>query len=137
ARENEFIDLIFQKMVAFLDEHLCEIQEGDEKAKDSVSMIIEYIFEHYPDVNLSSQQIGMELNIPYRVVLNEFKAKTGFSVNEYIMSVRMKKAVNLLKNTDYSVKVISSMVGIENDTYFYKAFRKYYGCSPRKYMDSE
>lgn len=137
ADGNEYIDQVFQK----LTDYLIQIQKHDDALdnveQEEIGCIINYIYENYWDSGLSSQQIGMELQIPYRVLLNKFREKTGYSVNEYIMLVRLNKAANLLENTNMSIKTITSMIGIENETYFYKVFRKQYGCSPRKYADSK
>ena len=49
------------------------------------------------------------------------------------MEKRMDRAAILIKGTDLSVEEISSMVGYSNTSNFYKAFREYYGVTPRDY----
>lgn len=82
-------------MIEFLEKHLELKKEYVEVPKDQISEIIEYITSHYQDVCISSQQIGEKLEIPYRILLNEFKLKTGYSVNEYIMTIRIRKSYSL------------------------------------------
>lgn len=137
AEGNEYIDQVFQKLTERLAQLLKEAYIGDNTEGGKISQIINYIYENYSDAGLSCQQIGVKFQMPYRGLLNEFKEKTGYSMNEYIMMVRMNKAANLLENTDMPIKSITAAIGIENDTYFYKVFRKYYGCSPRQYADSK
>ncbi|MBR1703404.1 MAG: helix-turn-helix domain-containing protein [Lachnospiraceae bacterium] len=45
----------------------------------------------------------------------------------------MERAVLLLNNTTLSIEEIASMLGYSNNSNFYKAFREYYGMSPREY----
>jgi|GEM_PF-1268206 Response regulator containing CheY-like receiver domain and AraC-type DNA-binding domain len=61
------------------------------------------------------------------------------SLQTYILKQRLSWARNLLETTDYSVKIISSIVGYENTSFFYHKYKKYYGTSPseqRKRADS-
>jgi AraC-like DNA-binding protein len=45
----------------------------------------------------------------------------------------MKKASQLLHNTDYPIKEIAQAVGYQNQFHFSKAFRKYYNTSPSEW----
>ena len=44
----------------------------------------------------------------------------------------MDRAVILIKGTTLSIEEISSMLGYSNTSNFYKAFREFYGKSPRE-----
>ena len=46
----------------------------------------------------------------------------------------MELAVSLLKGTDLFIEEIAAMSGYSNNSNFYKAFRSYYGKSPREYI---
>ena len=43
----------------------------------------------------------------------------------------MERAVLLMKNTTLSIEEISAMLGYSNHSNFYKAFKEYYGVTPR------
>ena len=47
----------------------------------------------------------------------------------------MKKAASLLLNTSSSINDIAEQVGIDNVNYFYKLFKKAYGCTPREFPE--
>ena len=57
--------------------------------------------------------------------------KTGKKYSELILESRMRKAKKLLELTDLSIEVIANMIGYSNTSNFYKAFRMYFGSSPR------
>lgn len=57
--------------------------------------------------------------------------KTGKTFSELQLEARMHRAELLLKHTDLSIANIAAMLGYSNNSNFYKAFRQYYGVSPR------
>lgn len=62
-----------------------------------------------------------------------FKEVTGFTVNEYINVIRIKRARKLLEMPEYNITEIADLVGYESITYFEKVFKKYHEISPLKY----
>ena len=58
--------------------------------------------------------------------------KTGKTFSELLMAARMQRARLLLKHTDLAIEKIAAMLGYGNSSNFYKAFKQYYGSSPRK-----
>lgn len=59
-----------------------------------------------------------------------FKQQTGETFTEYILKVRMEKAIDLLKSSSLKVYEISEIIGYKNIKYFYKVFKKYTGITP-------
>ena len=58
-----------------------------------------------------------------------FREVTGRSPHEFILSLRMEKAKELL-TTDMSIKEVAAAVGFEDQNYFSRMFRKYTGAAP-------
>lgn len=84
-----------------------------------------------PDLQVSQicQQLGMSRVQLYRKV----KALLGYSVNDYIVSVRLKKAKFMLLNSDKSISEIASDVGFSSPTYFSTAFKGKFKISPTEF----
>lgn len=61
-----------------------------------------------------------------------FKLKYGIAPKKWIIQKRMEKGQLLLKNKDYTVQQIAIAVGYDNTSHFIKAFKKYYGYTPRQ-----
>ncbi|AWX43254.1 Regulatory protein PchR [Flagellimonas maritima] len=80
-------------------------------------------------------------SIAVQVGLNEKKLQQGFrellgkSVNSYIREQRLLMARHLLKNTDYTLSSISSMIGYKSKSYFSKIFKVEYGLLPSEYRN--
>ena len=65
--------------------------------------------------------------------IQNFKKITQVTPAQYIVSLRISNAMNLLDNTDYSVAKIAMSVGYDNALYFSRLFKRHVGCSPRDY----
>ncbi len=57
--------------------------------------------------------------------------ETGHTFSEILLEKRMRRASLLLENTSLSQEQIAGMVGYRNTSNFYKAFRAYFGTSPK------
>jgi YesN/AraC family two-component response regulator len=76
-----------------------------------------------------AEQVGLRDHYFSRV----FRQETGEAFNEYVMRLRMDKAVLLLTTTSLKVYEIAEQVGIPNYRYFYVLFRKWTGFTPTDY----
>jgi DNA-binding response regulator len=65
-----------------------------------------------------------------------YKKHTGMFVNEYVVKIKMEKAVQLLEIPRNSVGDIAEALGYSDIAYFIKQFREYYGVTPKVYRDS-
>ncbi len=62
-----------------------------------------------------------------------FKKETGYTFLEYLSEVRINKAKELLKDTNYSVMVICENVGYSDIKHFTKTFVKHTNLKPNEY----
>lgn len=70
------------------------------------------------------------------VVIENFKRYTGKTVVEYLKSIKMNKACELLKNTDTPIVEISNILGYTSLSHFNRIFKDYLGITPSKYRKS-
>jgi transcriptional regulator GlxA family with amidase domain len=73
-------------------------------------------------VNLSSAQLN-----------HIFKAELGVTALQYLKSLRLKKAQELLDNTYLTVKEIAVAVGLNDVSHFVRDFKMSYGLTPAQY----
>ncbi|MEQ9290208.1 MAG: two-component regulator propeller domain-containing protein [Cyclobacteriaceae bacterium] len=81
------------------------------------------------NVDIFCREIGMSRTQLYRKI----EATTGQSVKEFIRTIRLKKAADLLSNTNMQVKEVALAVGFNNLPYFRKCFQEQFGTSPKKF----
>ncbi|HEX6428086.1 MAG TPA: ATP-binding protein, partial [Niastella sp.] len=70
------------------------------------------------------------------VLFKKLKAITGMSANDFVKSLRLKRATQLLQENRYTVYEIAYMVGYENSKYFSKEFKKQFGKTPSEFARS-
>ena len=93
---------------------------------------IEYI-ETNIHRKLSLKMIADYLHMNESTLSRMFKNETGVNVNYYINERKMKKAMELLSRQDSMIKDVALAVGIEDQLYFNKVFKKYYNISPSEF----
>ena len=59
------------------------------------------------------------------------------SIKEYLIKYRIEQSCKYLINTDYSVAVVSEMVGFNDIKYFYMKFKEIVGMTPIQYKQSQ
>ena len=62
-----------------------------------------------------------------------FHRTIGTTPIQYLKSLRIKKAAELLTNTDMKIVDIGIICGFQDMSYFAKTFRNIYGCTPVSY----
>lgn len=94
-----------------------------------IDMALRYITAHPETVTLGELANHLAYNATYISAL--LKNETGKTFSELVLEKRMERAVFLLKGTTLSIEEIAAMLGYGNQSNFYKAFKKYYGVTPR------
>ncbi len=56
------------------------------------------------------------------------------ATGDFIRTVRLKKAVDIMLHEDVSLMEIACRIGIQTQSYFTKAFKKQYGKTPMQFM---
>ncbi len=86
------------------------------------------IEENYRDADFSA--IAARRHVSPTYLSYVVREATGSSCKELLQKRRMEKARELLTRTALPVMDVSLAVGYENTSYFYRLYRKFYGCSP-------
>lgn len=79
---------------------------------------------------LSANDIAETLGMSRVQVYRKVKALLGYSVNDYVVNVRLKKAKHLLLNSEMNISEIAYEVGFSSPAYFSTAFKKHCNTSP-------
>jgi DNA-binding response OmpR family regulator len=108
-----------------------EMPSADEEfMKKLVSTIEKYISDPGLQVETLCDALGMSHSSLYRRV----KGLTGETISEFIKTIRVKRAAQLLKTQNFTVAEVMDEVGFSNHSYFSKCFRKIYNQSPGSYL---
>ncbi len=83
-------------------------------------------------VNNLCDDLGMSRSQLYR----KFESITGLTPNDFIRSVRLKRAAQLLRGSSYNISEISDRVGFNSIKYFNKYFKEEFGFTPTQYRSN-
>lgn len=87
--------------------------------------------------NLTVNYLCSRFHISKNRLYRSFSDNFGNTVNMYVTECRLKKAKELLRESDDSIYKISQTVGIYNYTYFCRLFKKIIGITPTEYRKNE
>lgn len=129
-RSCETLDKMKNILSTFLNE-LIEWTRNHYKVRyrKEVVDLISYIEAHYAE-RLSLHKMSEDLGLKESSISRMFKHETGMNLTYYINEIRMKKAMELLKETDMLIRDVAVEVGIDDQLYFNKVFKKFYRVSP-------
>lgn len=82
---------------------------------------------------LNLEELAQQHFLSYIQFSRRFKKATGTTPQEYVAGLRLKKAKQLLAETDLSIQKISESCGFSNPYYFSNFFRKHCQLSPSQY----
>lgn len=98
----------------------------------NIAKSVSYIENNFLD-SLTLEQIAKISNLSPRHFSRLFAASYHTTPGNYILSLRMQHAGNLLKNTTLPISEIAFQSGFNDSNYFSRQFRNYFGISPRNY----
>ena len=89
--------------------------------------------EHINDPQFNMNMLGKVMAMSHPQLHRKITALTGESTGKFVRSVRLSKAIELLKNSDLTVSEVAYEIGFSEPGYFTKVFTKDFGMSPTEY----
>ncbi len=103
---------------------------------DRIRKMLDYIEAHYKD-EITLQDISDTVSVSTSACLRCFKKTLGVSPMQYVKQYRIRKAADLLENTNMTARDIALDCGFNDVSYFTKTFRERYGCTPGEYRKNK
>jgi len=125
--KNAFLDMLI--CVTRLNEYHKNNVPPTQTTVKRLEELKKYIRSNFAN-DLTLELLASHTHLSREYLSRAFKAYTGQNISEYILSVRMARAKQLLRNPNRSVTEISSYCGYKTIGSFQRAFRKYTGISP-------
>ena len=88
---------------------------------------------HHMDETLDLEEVAKMFGMGYSFFRRRFRACTGLSPLAYQHSLRLRRALRLLKSSDAPISEIADSIGFQSQAYFARFFRKETGLSPTAY----
>lgn len=129
---EEFLNMDLRYIFLTINRFIREKNDVGVGMLDEIERATYYFNEHY------NQQIVIEEYAKSRAMTanwftQNFKKITRLTPMQYILSLRITNAKNLIDNTDYNMTKVAELVGYDDSMYFSRVFKKHTGMSPTEY----
>ena len=109
-------------------------ENSNTQVDEYINISIDFINNNYSN-NIKVNDIANYVGLNRSYFSNLFTKKMGISPQEYLLSLKMEKACNLLTNLQLSIGDVARQVGYEDQLTFSKIFKKSKGISPKLYRE--
>lgn len=99
---------------------------------ERIKQMLSYIQEHYSE-KITVEDIASSIHISQRECYRLFQTSLGETPGEFMVSLRLQKAQELLRYTDKSVLEVAVETGFGTSSYFGKIFKQYHHIAPKQY----
>ena len=129
ARVTELADLshvMMRKYCLLVRNH--SVRGYSSVIRDAVNYIDFHIREP-----LSLKSIAEEVNISLNYLSAQFKKETGKTLTHYMNEKRIQSSLILLATTDLPIHEVAAQVGIYDENYYARLFKKFQGQTAKQY----
>ncbi|MEP7144810.1 MAG: response regulator, partial [Ferruginibacter sp.] len=105
--------------------------------KEFLTKLVHVIDEHLNETELSAVFLEKTFSMSKMQLYRKLKTMTGMTPGEFIKNIRLKQVANLLASTSLNVTEIFYRTGFNNQSYFFREFRKRYNCAPNEYREEQ
>lgn len=119
----------------FRKEFILEPKEMVFESPDEIFLgrAIGIIEEYVSESNFNASTLVEKMHMSQSVLYRKLKTLTGQSISEFIRTIKLKKAAQMLQKTDLNIANIAYEVGFNDIKYFRTCFKKVFGCTATQY----
>ncbi|AEE98093.1 response regulator transcription factor [Mahella australiensis] len=114
---------------------ILQLKDKYEEMLSESDKIIRYIEQNFSSP-LTLEILAEKFNFSPKYISVLIKNKVGYSFTDYLTSLRIKRAVELITKTNQSVKSIAMSVGYDDPHYFDRIFKKKTGKTPSEFREN-
>ncbi|MBO4491496.1 MAG: helix-turn-helix domain-containing protein [Lentisphaeria bacterium] len=118
---------------------LCRLHQESapaEKTPFRIGEALEYMNQYY-DHAISIEQLARKACMSRWSLFHHFKKAVGCSPIQYLIQIRVSRAMELLRYTELHIGEIAYQCGFPDSNYFCKVFRMQAGISPREFRQKK
>lgn len=100
-----------------------------------MSKLLSYIEEHITDEHFGVEELASKIGMSRPILYKKIRMLTDLSVNDFVKSIRLKKARQLFLQNRFTIYEVAYQVGFNDPKYFSREFKKQFGENPRDVMN--
>lgn len=109
------------------------IRTGNPEEESFLEALVAQIMQRLDNPELNASTLEAALSMSKMQLYRKLKTISGMTPSEFIRHIRIRQATQLLANTALTVNEIFYQTGFNNQSYFFREFKKQHGCSPNEY----
>lgn len=121
------------ELKSWLRTHATNIRQTLKRDSLFVRQITELIEANLQDEEYGITQLCKDFGISRAQLHRNLVTHTGLSASRYIQSIRLQKAIDLLRSSDLNISEVAYEVGFNDPKYFSRLFTKEFKQSPRDF----
>lgn len=95
------------------------------------------IEEHIDNSEYNVEQLSADMGMSRMNLYRKLQAITGQTPTEFIRTIRLKRAAQLLQDGKLNVSEVADRVGFSSSSYFTKCFKEQFGVLPTQYSETD
>lgn len=108
------------------------VEKKQEQKSRMVEEIKEYIRAHYCESDMGLARVGSEFRVSESYLSTLFKEQSGGNFGDFVETLRIEKACELLQDKTITVNEVAEEVGYNSVQSFRRAFKRVKGVSPKE-----
>ncbi|RYY61843.1 MAG: response regulator, partial [Chitinophagaceae bacterium] len=104
--------------------------------QEFLKTVIGIVEEHIDDPDFGVDMLSRKVAMSTPVLYKKIKAVSNMSVNDFVKSIRLKRAAQLLSGKQMTVYEVAFSVGYNDRKYFSQEFKKQFGKTPSEYAQA-
>ncbi len=88
---------------------------------------------HFTEPTLGMDTVSKALLVNQTDLRAAFKSEMGSTMTEYILKCRMERARELISTGEHKLSNVAELVGYEDQAYFSRCYKRYFGTAPNKH----
>lgn len=113
------------------------VEKKQEQRGQLVEEIKAYIRAHYCESDMGLARVGGEFRVSESYLSTVFKEQSGGNFADYLETLRIEKACELLQDRQLTVNDVAEAVGYNSVQSFRRAFKRVKGVSPKELRGGE
>lgn len=107
---------------------------NDNNDEQFMQRFSDLVLQYISKCDFTVDDIAYEIHMSRSALYKKVKDITGMTPNNYIKTIRLRRAAELLNQQNCKINEISWLVGFSNHSYFTKCFTEYFGMLPKEYI---
>ncbi len=126
-----------EELKEYMKELILHVSEEPEQKSSIVKDLLQYLEWNYQYDITVNELAAHKYFVNPSYLSRLFKSETGMTFSKYLKELRMKKAAELLKESELKIGDVACCVGYNDVSYFIQTFKKQYSMTPEQFKNSE